>query len=141
MTELKLVETDSDSDSNSDSDDEKPKSKSLTSALPTSALQSKSTSTKPRIGIQTAPPTPERPTMIKDPEEPAMTGKPANIGVSPPGAEPGKEDSGKGQDGEKTWWELLKSKADRLKQELKGWWGNLTSKEKTKDKDKDKDGK
>ncbi|KAF8246087.1 Phosphodiest-domain-containing protein [Wilcoxina mikolae CBS 423.85] len=131
MTELKLVQD--------DSDDEKTSSSS-------SSKSESATSTKARIGIQTVPLAPERPTMIKDPLAPAVTGTPANIGISPPGAEPGKkEGEEKGKDGEKTWWELLKSKAERLKQELKGWIndfvGNKSDDKEKEDKDKKKEDK
>lgn len=108
-----------------DLEDDSEKEKSTAVAAATT------TSSKTPIGVQTLSNTPQRPTKISDPDQPAISATHvANIGISAPGADPDappptKDAKGKGGKKEKTWWELLKSKAERLKSELEGWWSDL----------------
>ncbi|KAI5857821.1 alkaline-phosphatase-like protein [Tricharina praecox] len=91
------------------------------------------------IGIQTPEPLPVRPTKISDPNAPVVTGTPQNIGISPPTPPEGEEEGGDDKGGDKTWWELLKSKAERLKGKLEGWWSSVWVDDASADADADLD--
>lgn len=99
-------------------------SSTTSSSYPSSSSSGAEGSTK-SIGIQTPESMPVRPTKINDPNAPIVTGTPQNIGISPPTLPKGEEEGGDNKDGQKTWWELLKSKAERLKGKLEGWWSSV----------------
>ncbi|KAI5819342.1 alkaline-phosphatase-like protein [Pyronema omphalodes] len=80
------------------------------------------------------------------PATPEESGK--IIEVSPPVPPEGENVKGKGKGDGKSWWELLKNKANRLKHEMEEWWGDLWDEQemkegyiKGKEKEKEKEGK
>jgi len=98
----------------------------IASAASTTTTSSAIEESTKNIGIQTPEPAPERPTKISDPDAPVATGTLQDIGISPPTPPEGeREGGGNKKEGEETWWELLRSKAERIKGKLEGWWSSV----------------
>jgi predicted AlkP superfamily pyrophosphatase or phosphodiesterase len=115
LSELKLVE--------------EPKEQKV-ELKPSSAGKVSSSSVPAISAVSSSTPTPAS-SQVFTATPPAESGK--IIEVSAPIPPEGENVKGKGKGNGKNWWELLKSKADRLKHEMEEWWGDLWDEQEKKE--------